>query len=197
MHLRRNIALTASALVLAATPLLSSCGFNYATDRVYTPATGVNDRDASVDVLGAVIVSAQDGSGTFIASFADNKEFQPATVDSMSGDNLTVAPFSPVKIPGGGLVNLAKTGGFVVRGDIVAGDYTPVSITFGTGETVSLTVPVVAADGYYVGLDTSGQSASPSGSPSQSGTPSDTASASPSGSASTSASASASASPTS
>lgn len=193
MHLRRNIALTAGALVLAATPLLSSCGFNYATDRVYTPATGVNDRDASVDVLGAVIVSAQDDSGTFIASFANNKALDPASVESMAGgqgSNLTVEPFSPVKIPAGGLVNLATAGGFHVSGSFKAGDFVPVSITFGSGETVDLQVPVVTDDGYYAGLDTSGQSSSPSGSPSESSSASDTASGSASGSASATASAS-------
>ena len=71
MHFRRKIALALTGAMLAV-PALTSCGFNKATDRVYTPAAGVNDQDAMVDVLGAVIVSGQDGSGTFIASFANN-----------------------------------------------------------------------------------------------------------------------------
>ncbi len=57
MHLRRTTALSVGSLLLAA-PLLSSCGFNYATDRPNTVAAGANNRDGAVDVLGAVIVSS-------------------------------------------------------------------------------------------------------------------------------------------
>ena len=71
MHLRRSLALATGALVLAV-PALTSCGFDYATDRIYTQAAGVNDRDATVDVLGAVVVSAEEGSGIFVASFSNN-----------------------------------------------------------------------------------------------------------------------------
>jgi hypothetical protein len=54
---RRSWALAAGALLLAVP--LSSCGFDKATEREYTPAAGANNRDASVDVLGAAIVSAE------------------------------------------------------------------------------------------------------------------------------------------
>ena len=185
MHLRRNIALAAGALVLTATPVLTACGFNYATDRVYTPAAGVNNRDASVDVLGAVIVSAQDDSGTFIASFANNNADQEATVQSLSGAGSTPVQadaFPPVTIPAGGLVNLATTGGFRVTGTFKAGDFVPVTIAFGNGQRVNMDVPVVTDTGTYAGLDTSSSSAAtPSESPSTS--PSESASASPSASA--------------
>ena len=50
MQTRRSLRLVAGALVLAL-PLLGSCGFGKATDRVYTPAAGTNDRDGDVDVL--------------------------------------------------------------------------------------------------------------------------------------------------
>src|SRR6476659_10330101 len=156
MHLRRNIALTASALVLAATPLLSSCGFNYATDRVYTPAAGVNNRDASVDVLGAVVVSAQDDSGTFIATFSINGHTKKASVDTITGGNgssLQVANFNPISLDPGGLVNLATAGGVPVSGTFKAGDLVDMTITFGNGERADLSVPVVTDSGDYAGLD--------------------------------------------
>ncbi len=190
MHLRRNIALAAGALVLTATPVLTACGFNYATDRVYTPAAGVNNRDASVDVLGAVIVSAQDDAGTFIASFANNNADQEATVQSLSGSGDTPVQadtFSPVTIPAGGLVNLAIDGGFRVTGTFKAGDFVPVTITFGNGQRVDMNVPVVTDDGNYAGLDTSGSSSSASPSESPSESPSDSATESPSASPSASA----------
>jgi len=179
MLLRRNIALTASALVLAATPVLTSCGFNYATDRVYTPAAGVNNRDASVDVLAAVVVSAQDDSGTFIASFANNNVDKDATVESLAGaegNTLQPGSFSPITVPAGGLVNLATDGGIPISGTFTAGDFLPVTITFGDGERVIMKVPVVRADGDYAGLDDSASSGSTSGasdtaSPSESPSP--------------------------
>ena len=196
MHLRRNprrtMALAVSGLLLA-TPLLTSCGFNYATDRVYTPAAGVNNRDASVDALGAVIVSAQDGSGTFIATFSNNDQEKKATVDTLSGGNgstLQVDTFKAIKLDPGGLVNLATVGGIPVTGTFKAGDMVPVTVTFGDGERADLTVPVVTDSGDYAGLDTSSSSASPSSSPtdsssaSPSGSPSETSSSSPSASAS-------------
>src|ERR1700760_4438225 len=85
MQLRMSPRVLAAAGALALATVLSSCGFDYATDRVYTPGAGVNDRDADVDVLAAVVVSAQEGSGTFIASFANNDQDNPATVTSIAG----------------------------------------------------------------------------------------------------------------
>ena len=53
---RRKLAIAIGALVLAV-PGLSACGFNYATDREYTPGNGTNDQHGVVDVLNAVIVA--------------------------------------------------------------------------------------------------------------------------------------------
>ena len=80
MQLRRSARLlTATGALVLAASALTSCGFDYATDRVYTPGAGTNDRDGSVDVLGAVVVSAEDGSGTLVASFSNDDETAPAT----------------------------------------------------------------------------------------------------------------------
>ena len=192
MHLRRNprrtlrrsMALAVGGLVLT-TPLLTSCGFNYATDRVYTPASGVNNRDASVDVLGAVIVSAQDDSGTFIATFVNNSTDEKNTVDSLagaSGNTIQANSFSPIQLEPGndpkGLVNLATEGGIQVSGSFKAGDFVPVTVSFGNGERVSMDVPVVTNTGDYAGLDSSSPSTSPSESPTESATESPSASSS-------------------
>ena len=83
MQLRMSARVLAAAGALALATALSSCGFDYATDRVYTPGAGPNDRDGQVDVLGAVVVSGQDGSGTLVASFANNDPDNSATVSSM------------------------------------------------------------------------------------------------------------------
>ena len=155
MHLRRNIALALTGAVLAV-PALTSCGFNYATDRVYTPAAGTNNQDASVDVLGAVIVSAQDNSGTFIASFANNSSTEPATVESLEGVDqaqLRADNFSTIEVPAGGLVNLAEEEGIPVSGEFSAGEFVPVTIEFGSGDPIEMDVPVVTNCGDFEGLD--------------------------------------------
>lgn len=161
---------TAVGALLFATPVLTSCGFNYATDRVYTPATGVNNRDASVDVLGAVIVSGQQGSGTFIASFANNDNDNPATVSSLEATRKTntgetplqVEDFHPIQVPAAGLVNLANEGGVVIKGDFGAGNFVTVKVGFGNGQHVELGVLAVDDCGEFSGLDISQQQSSPS-----------------------------------
>jgi hypothetical protein len=162
---RRTLALAVGALVLAA-PALTSCGFDYATDRVYTPGNGVNDRDAQVDVLNAVVVSGQEGSGTFVASFANNDQEKTATVQSVSGagddSSLKFDQSGPIQVPAGGLVNLATDGGIPVTGSFGAGDFVTVSIGFGDGESVEMDVPAVDECGPYTGLDISGKSGSES-----------------------------------
>ena len=99
MQLRRSFALTAAALALTA-PALTSCGFDYATDRYYTPANGANNRDGAVDVLGAVVVSTEPGSGTFIASLSNNSTTEPATFTELGateGGDVTAAEWASVQ----------------------------------------------------------------------------------------------------
>ena len=151
MHLRRSLALAAGALALAV-PALSSCGFDYATDRIYTPAAGVNDRDATVDVLGAVVVSAEEGSGVFVASFSNNSNEEEGLVEGIEGE-VTAEAFEPVEVPVGGFVNLADEGGAEVTGDFEAGNFVSLTILFGDGEQVQMDVPVVPNCGVYEGLD--------------------------------------------
>jgi hypothetical protein len=156
MPLRRTLALAACVLAVGA-PALTSCGFDYATDRIYTPATGVNNREASVDVLGAVIVSAEDGSGMFVASFNNNDSLEPVSVEALEGVDqaqLSAGRFAPIEVPPDGLVNLADEGGIPVNGDVVtAGEFAEVALQFDTGERVEMDIPVVTNCGYYEGLD--------------------------------------------
>jgi hypothetical protein len=164
MPLRMPARVLAAAGALALTTVLSSCGFDYATDRQYTPGPSTNDRDGLVDVLGAAVVSAQEGSGTFIASFANNDPEGEASVESLTattteGDELEVDEFKAVEIPAGGLVNLAEEGGIVISGEIAAGDFIEVSIDFGDGSSVDMEVPVMASCDQWAGLDESGDGA--------------------------------------
>lgn len=165
MQLRLSARVLAATGAVALATTLSSCGFGYATDRVYTPAAGVNDRDAMVDVLGAVVVSGQDGSGTFIASFANNDQTEPATVSSIEGagddSDVTAEDFQPIEVPAGGLVNLATDGGVVLTGDqIASGAFVNLTIGFDNGESVDIDVPVLPPCHEYEGLDESGDGSS-------------------------------------
>ena len=159
MHLRRSLALTTTAVALA-TAVLSSCGFDAATERETTPNTGVNDRSGVVKVLAAVVVSSTPGSGTFVASLSNSSLEEQATMTAVS---LTAgeapageapAPFEPVVIKPGALVNLADPAADIkLTGDFAAGDFVEVTISFENGETVEAEVPVVANEGYYADLD--------------------------------------------
>ena len=163
MPLRRPARLLAAALLIAA-PALTSCGFDYATDRVYTPGAGVNDRDQQVDILGAVVVSAQDGSGTLIATFTNN-DSEAATVAGIEGaadSGLTVDGFSEISIPGSGLVNLADEDTPIeVTGDFVSGAFLSLEFTLGDGSTVEMDVPTVPACYEYAGLDATADEPTP------------------------------------
>ena len=156
--------LATGAAVIALTASLSSCGFDYATERDYTPGSGANSREGSVDVLSAVVVSAQEGSGTFVASLSNNDADEEQTFTAVSGDEgttITSSDFDPVTIAAGGLVNLADPPeDIVLTGDFTAGDFVPLSVDFGNGDRVMLNVPVVPDDfGYWAGMDASADAA--------------------------------------
>ena len=150
---------TAAAVIALAAPL-TSCGFDYATERDYTPAGGANSREGVVDVLSAVVVSGAEGSGTFVASLSNNDVAEEQSLTGIAGgDGATIeaAEFEGVTVPAAGLVNLAEPpADIVLTGDFTAGDFVPLSFDFGNGERISLNVPVVADDsGYWEGMDAS------------------------------------------
>ena len=206
MQTRRSLRLVAGALVLAL-PLLGSCGFGKATDRVYTPAAGTNNRDGNVKVLSAVIVAAQPDSGTFIASLSNNSpDNETATLTGVAGAgdwaDLTVDPSDlSIDIAARGLVNLVNEDPITVSGDFDAGQVVELTLTFENGDTVTMDVPIVFACDAYDGLDpsqqepeesespttepspgdvpTDGTTVSPTESPTESDSPSDSASGAP------------------
>ena len=158
MQLRRSLALVSAALLLTA---LSSCGFDPATNRVNTITPGTSDRDGTVDVLNAVIVSAEEGSGVFITTLVNNDVDNEATLDSMAADDpeaVQVADFSAITVDPNGLVNLATEGqgGIPVEGELAAGDVVPMTLQLSGGQVVELDVPVVANCQEFEGLDGDG-----------------------------------------
>jgi hypothetical protein len=192
MQPRRSLRLVAGALVLAL-PLLGSCGFGKATDRVYTPAAGTNDRDGVVKVLSAVIVAAQPDSGTFLASLSNSSTDTDYTLTGVAGNgdwsDLKVEPSDlSIDVPARGFVNLVDEDPITVAGDFDPGRVAELTLTFDSGDTVTMDVPVVYACNAYAGLDGSAsapsESASPTDSPSPGDVPTDDATESPTDSAS-------------
>lgn len=157
MTLRRTLAVAASALALTAT--LSSCGFDHATDRVYTPAAGPIDRDATVDVLSAVIVSQAPGAGTFIAGLSNNSGSESITFEALRPINdtsITFEDLEPRVIAPLGFENLSAEGnGVGVTGDFTAGDFVTVQLAFDNGESVEMDIPIVTACDEFEGFDAS------------------------------------------
>ena len=197
MQTRRSLRLVAGTLVLAL-PLLGSCGFGKATDQVYTPAAGTNDRDGDVDVLGAVIVAAQPDSGTFVASLSNTSPDKDAEFTGVAGagdwSDLGVEPSDlSIDIPARGFVNLVNEDPITVTGDFDAGQVAELTFSFASGDSVTMDVPIVFACNTYEGLDPSQQqpeeSASPTDSPSPGDVPTDGTTVSPTESPSESASA--------
>jgi hypothetical protein len=149
--------LGAGALLLAA-PAFVSCTAQ-ATDHIYTPAAGTNDRDASVDVLDAVIVAndGQPGKGTLVVTLVNNEVNEPGSTKDLtdqlvavSGD-VTGTVKKPVDIPAGDHVTLATSttdipsglGGIPVTGSFKLGDVVDVTFDFANAGSVTFGVPVV------------------------------------------------------
>jgi hypothetical protein len=162
-----RLALIIGAVVLTV-PGVASCGFNYATDRENTVANGVSNHDGDVDVSNALIVSSEEGSGTFIASLSNNTPDQTISLTSLSfGSNSTseVAGFEPIEVKPLAAVNLADGQGIKVSGAFASGDFVGVTVGFDNGETAALEVHVVVADDEYDGYDNGTGSPSPAATP--------------------------------
>jgi hypothetical protein len=179
---RRTLALGAAGL--AATATLTACGFDYPTDRINNVTAGVDYRGGTVDILNAVVVSKQADSGTFIATFVNGDDTKSVALQSVSGDNTAVSDTQaqPFTLAPDTLRNLATDGGIPVSGTFALGQFVDLSFTFDNGETANLSVPVVADDQQWSGLDTStpspssSSSASPGEAPSPTPTPTDASS---------------------
>ena len=138
---RRSAALAAAALVLTGT--LSSCGFDLATNRVNTISSGINDRDGEVDVLGAVIISGAPDTGVFVATLSNANPALSISLTGLAGDVTTAESLEPLPVASLGSVSLFETGGVPLSGDIGLGDFVSVDLTFDSGQTSTLNIPVV------------------------------------------------------
>jgi hypothetical protein len=142
---QRRVAI--AALLLA--PALTACGFNQQTDQVYQPAVGINDRSGQIDILNALVVSGEDGSGTFAGTLVNKSTTEDDTLESVTGPGIT-ASRRTVPIPARGNALLADTGRVTVTGSgVVPGKFVELTLAFASGQSTTVKVPVVAAEGDY------------------------------------------------
>ncbi|GAB3257772.1 hypothetical protein GCM10027425_19020 [Alteromonas gracilis] len=156
---------TRVAALALALPLMTGCGFDVATDQVYTPAVGMNDRSGEVDVLNALIVADGEGSGVFVAGLSNNDEDNPDELTGVQVEGAEVGETAPVEIAQGGYVNLATIDApIVVSGEAVeSGRFVRAALQFANAEAITIRIPVVAQSGPYA--DITVPEASPSASP--------------------------------
>lgn len=138
---RRSSAIAAGFLLLVA-PVLSSCGFDAATDRVNTISSGINDRDGEIDVLGAAIIAGEDGAGLFVGSLANNSTTEPDSLTDVGGA-VRATDFTTVDVPAGNAISLFDDGGIAVTGDFKAGAFVSVDLTFESGQESTVDVQVM------------------------------------------------------
>ena len=148
---RRRLAALAMVLLV---PVLGACGFGYQTDQVYQPGVGVNDRSGTVDVLGAVVVSGSDGSGTFVASLVNKDSKNPATLTAVTGPTgVTTQVVKKVTVAPDTLLNLASMGAVSVKGPAVrAGGFVRLTLEFDTGQKTQVNVPIVDRNAEFSGV---------------------------------------------
>lgn len=150
---------TATALVAVLLPLaaaLTSCGFDYPTDRVNTIAAGVNDQEASVDVLGIRVLAFADGQGRLIGSLAynENDAEEPAVLEAVKGDQIEPIEVEGVEVAPGRSINLANddVATVAVEGEFSAGEVITLTFGFSTGESATVDAPVVKPCGQYADI---------------------------------------------
>ena len=150
-HSRRTLRFAIGALLLI--PVLSSCGFDYATDRVNDITPGHTNRDATVDALNVLIVAGQPDSGTLVGLLVNNDTDSDIDLTGVtSGTDDTEADVDAVTVPAGGRTQLHDAG-IRIEGTFEAGDVYDVTLTFSNGDVVELAVPVVTQCGQFEGLD--------------------------------------------
>ncbi len=154
---RRRLAALAMVLLV---PSLGACGFGYQTDQVYQPGVGVNDRSGTVDILGAVVVSSSDGTGTLVASLVNQNLEEPATLTNVTGEGIEAVVSAPVRIDPESLVNLADLGLIGLTGDgIRPGNFARLTLTFQDGQTTEINAPVVTDEDEYADVKPAGSGA--------------------------------------
>lgn len=158
--LRRARPVALAAALLFAVPAFSACTAA-ATDEVYTPTKGVNDRAGKVDVLHALIVSDGKDGGRLIAGLVNNNTEDADSLSGVTvadGDAQVQVGDGETEIPPGGILQLADDDAAVVtvKGTSLGG-YVRLTLTFQNAEPVTLNVPVIPPGEDFAEVQVEGQ----------------------------------------
>ncbi|GAA1930188.1 hypothetical protein [Nocardioides marmoribigeumensis] len=171
---RARTAALATALLLSV-PTLAACAAS-ATDEVYTPTRGVNNRDGQVDVLHALVVSDGKDSGRLIAGLVNDDQTKEDTLTGVTVDGGSAQVKlgdGETTIPAGGLLQLADDDAAQVEvSGVKAGGYVRVTFQFADADPATLDVPVLQPGPDFEDVQVPGQ-VTPSVTAAQEPTPTD------------------------
>ena len=128
----------------------------------------------------AVVVSATEGSGTFVASLVNGDLEEPDALTELTGEGVQAEITGQLQVEPEALLNLSQTGAVEVTGeDIAPGKFVEMTLTFESGQETTMRVPVVRDDEEFAEVKLAGPSESASPSPGESESPGAEESASP------------------
>lgn len=149
-----------AAALLLTVPALGACAAA-ATDAIYTPSQGVNNRDGDVDVLHALVVSDGKDGGRFIAGLVNNNQTDDDALTGVTvadGDAQVKVGDGDKDIPAAGLLQLAgDDAAEVLVTGVTLGGYVRLTLSFQNAEPVTLNVPVVPAGDDYADVQVPNQ----------------------------------------
>lgn len=130
---------------------VSGCGagFNAQTNQQYQGAEGINNRDGLVYVLNALVVTDEQGNGTFVGTLIDQSSTPDALVsvtatDSQGSAVKTTKLSSPIALKSQQAVQLQTDAVVRLNGKaVVAGDILTAIFTFQNASPVEIGIPVV------------------------------------------------------
>lgn len=138
--------------VLVSAPLLASCGFDEATNRINQLAPAVTVHADQVTLSNVIVVSEEEGSGTLHGLLASRNAEDTITLTGVEGEDVTVTE-AEVELAPFGRGQLEESG-FRVDGESVApGRVLPMTFVFDDGSEVVVDTIVKRACGQYTGLD--------------------------------------------
>lgn len=155
----RTVALAAALLL--SVPALAACQNQAQTNAIYTPAEGVNDRDGSVDVLNALVVSDNQDGGRIIAGLSNNDTSEADELTGVSvaeGDAQVELGEGDTEIPAGGNLQLADDDAAqVLVTGVALGRFVRVTFEFSNADAVTVNMPVVQAGDDFADVEVPGQ----------------------------------------
>lgn len=148
-RVRRPRRLLVATAVL--TPLLAACGagFQAQTNQIYQPGPGITERGSTMDAINMLVVTDGSGNGTLVAALL-NQQPQQDTLESVEMTNTagkaltTTILSSTIALAPQKAVQLAETSDVRVTGDLVAGTYATITLTFAHAAPISAMIPIVA-----------------------------------------------------